>query len=663
MAICNIFRPLTKKTGTFFTFSQYMEDLTKEWAQSSNYHIVPSRYVAINGNYLNLTNDTIARKLQEQYENACAIFKSREKYNPNYSKYLFWDFLLSNDIIKFNDGIIEGVQYVDDINLQSYNEYDGMGYSEIYCYIPNEAKQHRYSGYKLQDHLEDPINVYTDEILQGYHKYELQGWEMLSYDYTYEIFPYEFSWEEAATNNRVLATYPLSSDKFDINTIVVLYNVYNTERDILYEDIPLGIYFTGTIEQGIMQNSITKFVTNEDIYNSGTSYGLRICTRFVVSPTYDNLYIKDITLEDNNYSDLTRVLAEMSISQHKMDQIANARYNQTQELKDTLSIFMNSRTNVPYIKNINGKDYWFVNGRMLNSTSGTDCDCDSYTLTEMDEVLELNQDLSVVLHLIEGSKMYDKTSDGEQTVKLQWVIKYMGKGIVPDKLYLNGVEINNALTEYLYTINDRRNSWGFEVTAVYKNKSATDTLKVSYIYPSYFGLVAEDIESDLHDHEFIPNVDQIMSLGKILLGVKEFEQTFSSDLEIRQHVVYAYPAAFGELYDIVDGNGFIYYLSHREDEYNDFNMGRVTIHDIPYLVYADRTPIMVNNQLLKFNHLSKDEPTNDQLDPNCCCEPYTDVEMNELLGFTPDGFPNIHPDDLCNCEPYTNAELDKLLDN
>ena len=44
MAICNVFKELTKNNGTFFTFSQYAEDLTINQSNSS-YKVIPSKFM------------------------------------------------------------------------------------------------------------------------------------------------------------------------------------------------------------------------------------------------------------------------------------------------------------------------------------------------------------------------------------------------------------------------------------------------------------------------------------------------------------------------------------------------------------------------------------------------------------------------------------------
>ena len=73
-----------------------------------------------------------------------------------------------------------------------------------------------------------------------------------------------------------------TAPEYGINTIVVMYSVFNKVNDdweVLYSNIPMGIYFAGNFDDaGNITNPTTKFVSTS--YSTGTSYGLRICTRF-----------------------------------------------------------------------------------------------------------------------------------------------------------------------------------------------------------------------------------------------------------------------------------------------------------------------------------------------------------------------------------------------
>jgi hypothetical protein len=156
----------------------------------------------------------------------------------------------------------------------------------------------------------------------------------------------------------------IDSNSFKFNTVVVFYNIYDGEEEI-YSNIPLGMFVTGVIDEGVMSNPVTKFVSNDDIYGAGTSYGLRICNRFTVAP--NGVTIKSesdvISGEDNVYPALSQAMSAMVDSQTKMDQLINNFNDYQNNIKDHLSQFKNYRTNVPYILYINETPYWFINGK------------------------------------------------------------------------------------------------------------------------------------------------------------------------------------------------------------------------------------------------------------------------------------------------------------
>jgi len=66
MAICNIFKELTNTNGTFLTFSQYLEDITRQQTLSTNYRVIPSRFIAldINPNKHDLDSINIPQYIQ-----------------------------------------------------------------------------------------------------------------------------------------------------------------------------------------------------------------------------------------------------------------------------------------------------------------------------------------------------------------------------------------------------------------------------------------------------------------------------------------------------------------------------------------------------------------------------------------------------------------------
>lgn len=161
-------------------------------------------------------------------------------------------------------------------------------------------------------------------------------------------------------------------DFYKFNTVVVLYDIHKIDKNGQwtlynnYENLPLGIYFTGMFnDDNTLTNPVHKYIDNSEIYNEGTSYGLRLCHRFAVSPMNVSIKSVDITQDNDNYSAFCQVMTEMSKTQQMMNDIISSMMNQTQQLKDTLSIFKNNRVNVPYIREINDSNYWFVNGKLI----------------------------------------------------------------------------------------------------------------------------------------------------------------------------------------------------------------------------------------------------------------------------------------------------------
>lgn len=561
MAVCNIFEPLKKETGTFLTFSQYTEDLTREHAEGREYRVVPSMFIAFDIDYsdqVKFTNGLITTYLQHNFENGCAIYRKEmgNDWTPEFSKNLFWGMFFD----KFSSK--QDLRYIGDINLQSYNEWDGMGYSEIYCYIPNEGCEMKCdmvcsNGFETK-------TISNGSTIEGYTPDEIGGRAVLVEDVTYKVKDtYKF---ENITN--------VVSKSFNINTIVLLYDVY-TGDEKLYDGIPLGIYFTGLIDGG-MTNQITKYVSNEDIYNSGTSYGLRVCSRFTANPTNGNLTIQNVTMEDNSYSELSRVLSQISISQNKMDEILDRNYIETQNYKDLLAIFKNSRTNVPYIRKVNGEDVWFVNGRMLNSTAiDNDCECMPYTDAEMDEFIndEYTLNVQVVAKDVDGNKVFIIGSN--PTVYINWKTMYMGDEIIPDKvgLNMNGEEVNpdskfSAITKVNlneagdYVIGVDIEKWG---------KASAGETSIKFVNPTYFGSVDSTT----------PSLSDITNLAQYADASKESQkQYYTKD---PKHICLAYPKEYGTLMSIQDSYGYEY-LDKTEP---DFTYDEISINGADYYVYVD----------------------------------------------------------------------------
>jgi hypothetical protein len=296
MGKCNLLKPLSSNNGNFFMFSQYSEDLTIEYTQKDTARVVPSKFIALNLNTNGLNDNTIAEIFQNYYENHCCYWRGQEGYEKSFSLELLLQTLENFNMISVQDGTSANIKYIGDINIYSNQEIDGMSYNEIYCYIPNDAKEQQW---KIIDnpfekkYSEDEI----PEYILGFSENDLQD---LSTDKYYNGLSLKSQLQRIPDTNDYIKNFQLhnnhlldfenhidvDSEQFEINTIVVLYDIIKKDQtrdedSITHSNLPMGIYFTGKISNGIINNPITKYVSNAEIYDQGTSYGLRICTRYL----------------------------------------------------------------------------------------------------------------------------------------------------------------------------------------------------------------------------------------------------------------------------------------------------------------------------------------------------------------------------------------------
>lgn len=366
MAICNIFpKDLTSSSGTFLTFSQYTDDLTKCFVQHNCYDIVPSKFVA-----LHITGDDgtssisgVSNILTTNYENPLAHAKSGNVeglsgYNPDISKHMFWQAM-------FSEGYLSQIQYAGDIDIHSYEEKDGIGYSEVYCYIPEDAKK------MVMTASSSGVTYVGQCPAECCGRTDSEG-------RSFEAVP-------IYTSITVNGIYPYSADKpaetgdsMTINAIVVLYDIVAKDKsgheEVLHSNLPMGIYLAA-------DNNVIHKLTPTDSSGVGTTYGLRICTRFMVTPANG----VTVTHVDTNqqYAGFARAMSSMAESQELMKEIISRNTTDTKDLKTILDKLGHQTVNVPsilykypsngatgfkYSKNptldgVAGEPYWFVNGK------------------------------------------------------------------------------------------------------------------------------------------------------------------------------------------------------------------------------------------------------------------------------------------------------------
>lgn len=146
-----------------------------------------------------------------------------------------------------------------------------------------------------------------------------------------------------------------------------MYDIVRKDDDggqiTIYKNVPLGIYFTGCLDENlVMSNTVVKYVNSEQIYNQGTSYGLRICTRFLSTPNSTEPIEVNAT-GSSNVSMMAPVLEKMGETLMAVEDILDNKDAMYQMIKDHLAQFKNNKVNVPYVRQLGNKKYWFVNGK------------------------------------------------------------------------------------------------------------------------------------------------------------------------------------------------------------------------------------------------------------------------------------------------------------
>lgn len=389
MAVCNLFKNITSKTGSILTFSQYSEDLTRERSEAGYYHVVPSKFICMDLNLSTLItnnpNKDIPTYFQNYFENACAYVRQylNGNWTPNMSLRLFWkamqDKQILPEILKVSNGEgteVAAIKFIGDINIQSFNIVDGTGYSDIFCYIPDDAQCKKYTVNDISADIPETILKYPYNHILGYDKTTDPDIQSLIDKGLCETNPLD--WDATKPNyitpnasyNLEFNSAPFDQvpDKFTFNTILILYDIVSdlNSPTTLFRNIPLGIYFTGDINpDGTINNPVTKYTKNNDIYGAGTSYGLKICNRFTVDPNMAimNLDETELTPGCTDYGSMCELMGLMAENQVILRDILTSMTDNQNFLKESLAAFKNSRTNVPYVKNVNGVDFWFVNGR------------------------------------------------------------------------------------------------------------------------------------------------------------------------------------------------------------------------------------------------------------------------------------------------------------
>jgi hypothetical protein len=312
-----------------------------------------------------LASELLWRMLQD-----CGFIKAPQVYSDDAGDFEYFD----------------EVKFIGDINIHSNHKVGSYSYDEIFCHIPARVDEYYYPLMERTlehvtiwdanaDILNQPLNDWTDATYPI--DYPLVNraitWHENNGSYAYQ---YRIGGKFPALDNSGLDYKPVPRNsgmenvEYKFNAVIVFYDVvYNEPGDephYIHRFRPMGIYLSGPVDESneelTLQNTFTKYVTNNDAYGQGASFGLRIMSRYLPTPNMTSNVI-EVESDGGDYETITQAMGGIADAIIDINGICKDQKAMYQSFKDHLAQFRNRRVNVPYIREINGESYWFVNGR------------------------------------------------------------------------------------------------------------------------------------------------------------------------------------------------------------------------------------------------------------------------------------------------------------
>lgn len=363
-------------------------------------------------------NKIIPQIFQSYYENSVAYMKNQAN-NPEFADYDLlneliestersvanetlwrtlekWGFIheeqYTNAETETSFSYFPEVKYIGDINIHSTRNIGAYNYGEIYCHIPASDDEYYY-----------PIDTITQQNIlvgnsQETEERMLEEWTAATYpvdpqnsnNYTFNraitflnggqyyyhvggaIQPLEFNEQDQI--QPIPRNTGMENVEYTFNAILVFYDVINSEPgddpQYVHRFRPMGIYLSGPMAQEDedpslvtgLQNTFVKYVSNNDAYGQGASFGLRLMFRHVPTPNMTT-YTMEVDNGGNDYEIIATAMGEIADAISGFNSLRRERQDMFQTFKDHLAMFRNYRVNVPYPRLVNGEMYWFVNGR------------------------------------------------------------------------------------------------------------------------------------------------------------------------------------------------------------------------------------------------------------------------------------------------------------
>ena len=445
MGKCNLLRPLSAsgasyEGGTFYLFSQYADDLTRQNAQGDAYRVVPSKFAAFNINYSSFSDSQVGELFQNRFEHSCSVFRNMmandndtdpELFNPEHSANFFWQTMgVLGVSCPAGGNCSDNLVWIGESEVCGTTIIDGDAFSEIYCYIPGSAHRRIYPGSTI-DIEGEPKDADTYSYAYGWtsstyptntgipgdtpNPFRMETAncpQMLKpewHDYPGDLMNSHGDLIDSTIANTGWTDAQSTENFFTFNTVAVFYDIVAKDEEgnyhSIYENIPLGIYFTGPVDGSTLKNEVKKYISHDDIYGQGTAYGLRITTKFSAHPCVsdgcEDHNHAEVVYAGHSYAEAAAVIDSMRAAGDAVLAAVSQNSAFNTELMNHLSQFRNKSTNIPYIRTVGGDDYWFVNGRntgrRVNGVTATKEEIKAEVIHELipyidDAIPEINPD-------------------------------------------------------------------------------------------------------------------------------------------------------------------------------------------------------------------------------------------------------------------------------
>lgn len=351
------------------------------------------------------SNNIISQIFQSYFENSNSYIRNHageegfpisnwDDENRGYASELLWRTLEQWGFIhKVNSGEVSGVDfdhydeimYIGDINIHSNHKVGTYSYDEIFCHIP--AKENTYY-YRLNQSIE--IEGVSYDSGYGSLNAPLEGWTDITYPVDNTVVNRAITYHDPNDNlgfyYRIGGDIPIlnfkesneytpspryttpDNDSYKFNAIIVFYDVLYSEPGddprYLYKERPMGIYLSGPVNDDTdgLSNEFTKFISNNDAYGQGASFGLRLMMRYTPTPN-NSTYAMEVAAGGHDYETITEAMGCIADAIVDINRTCKDQHAMYQTYKDHLTQFRNRRINVPYVREVAGIPYWFVNGR------------------------------------------------------------------------------------------------------------------------------------------------------------------------------------------------------------------------------------------------------------------------------------------------------------